>query len=422
MSDQTGLKSWIETPTNTDFTLQNLPYGIFKANGKSVFAVTRIGNTLINLHELAKTGLLADICIPPDVFNRTILNDFIALGKISWSRMRAKLVDLFKEKSIHQSILNSIGDKLFYHPEDGEMLLPVQITDYTDFYSSIEHATNVGIMFRDPANALLPNWKHLPVGYHGRASSIVVSGTNIHRPKGQLKPAGDLPPVFAPSREVDFELEMGFIVGKATSLGQSVSTAEAMDHIFGMLLFNDLSARDIQRWEYVPLGPFLSKNFGSVVSPWIVTMDALQPFAVDGPSQEPEVLPYLKFDGKHNYDINLEVYLCPQGSQETLVSRSNYKFMYWNMVQQLAHHTVNGCNINVGDLYASGTISGPTPDSFGSMLELCWKGTKPLSMSDGTQRVFIEDYDTIVMKASCGEGLNKVGFGEVKTKIIPARD
>jgi fumarylacetoacetase len=416
------ISSWIEIPSNSDFTLQNLPYGIFRKKGCSPVAVTRIGDTLINLHELAKAGLFADLCVPPDVFNRNTLNDFIALGKITWTKLRIKLIELFEQGSPFQSDVEKRKEVLFYNQNEGDLLLPVQITDYTDFYSSIEHATNVGIMFRDPANALLPNWKHLPVGYHGRASSIVVSGTNIHRPKGQIKPAGDLPPICAPTRELDFELEMGFVVGKSTELGQSVSTEQAMDHIFGMLIFNDLSARDIQRWEYVPLGPFLSKNFGSLVSPWIVTMDALAPFATEGPLQDPEVLPYLKFRGNHNYDIQLEVFLTPEHSEPNLISRSNYKFMYWNMVQQLAHHTVNGCNITVGDLYASGTISGPTPNSFGSMLELCWKGTKPIQLNDGSDRTFIQDYDTICMKAYCGEGLHRVGFGEVITTILPAKE
>jgi len=276
-------------------------------------------------------------------------------------------------------------------------------------------------MFRDPANALLPNWKHIPVGYHGRSSSIVVSGTDIYRPKGQTKADDADTPVFGPSRLFDFELEMAFITGKKTALGETISTAEAEDAIFGMLLFNDLSARDIQKWEYVPLGPFLSKSFGSVVSPWIVTLDALEPFRVKGPKQEPPVLDYLKFTGDKNIDIKLQVSIQPKGGEENIVSNSNYKYMYWNMAQQLAHQTVNGCNINVGDMYGSGTISGPTPDSYGSMLELSWKGTKPLKLSDGSERKFILDNDKIIMRGHAEKDGVRVGFGEVVVKVLPAK-
>jgi fumarylacetoacetase len=275
-------------------------------------------------------------------------------------------------------------------------------------------------MFRDPANALLPNWRHLPVGYHGRSSSIVVSGTAIHRPRGQIKPSNSETPVFGPTQELDFELEVAFIAGKKTALGSSVSTADAEDHIFGMLLFNDLSARDIQRWEYVPLGPFLAKSFGSVVSPWVITLDALEPFRVPGPIQEPEVLPYLQFTGNHNFDIQLDVLIQPESHTGYRVCHSNYKFIYWNIAQQLAHQTVNGCNINVGDIYASGTVSGTTTDSFGSMLEIAWKGTKPVKMPDGSERSFIHDNDTVIMRGYCKKRGFRLGFGEVVTKILSA--
>jgi fumarylacetoacetase len=301
------------------------------------------------------------------------------------------------------------------------MHLPLHIGDYTDFYSSIEHATNVGTMFRDPANALLPNWKHLPVGYHGRASSIVISGTEVRRPNGQTKPVDAPAPVFGASKMLDFELEMAFVVGKNTQLGDSVSTSAAEDHIFGFMLFNDWSARDVQTWEYVPLGPFLSKNFASSVSAWIVTLDALEPFRVEGPVQEPEVLPYLKYEGHKNFDIALEVFLQPEGQAEQKICTSNFKYMYWNIAQQLAHHTVNGCNIRVGDLYASGTISGSTPDSYGSMLELTWRGTKPIAMADGSERKFILDGDTIIMRGYAQRGDLRVGFGEVRGKVLPAK-
>jgi len=301
------------------------------------------------------------------------------------------------------------------------MLMPVHIPNYTDFYSSREHATNVGTMFRDPNNALLPNWLHLPVGYHGRASSIVVSGTPLHRPKGQTK-ADDQPlPSFGPSRLLDFELEVGFVVGKETQLGDSISTANAEEYIFGLLLFNDWSARDVQKWEYVPLGPFLAKNFGSSVSPWIVTLEALEPFRVASPAQEPTPLPYLQFEGQKNYDIQLEVDITAENGATKTVSKSNFKYMYWNMCQQLAHHTVNGCNVEVGDLYASGTISGPEKDSYGSMLEISWGGKNPIAMPDGTERKFILDNDTVIIKGHCVKDNIRVGFGQVSNKILPAK-
>jgi fumarylacetoacetase len=301
---------------------------------------------------------------------------------------------------------------------EAKMLLPILISDYTDFYSSREHATNVGTMFRDPENALLPNWLHLPVGYHGRASSIVVSGTDIMRPHGQMIAQGASNPHFGKTKLLDFELEMGFIVGKKSNLGEPVTIENAESHIFGLALFNDWSARDIQKWEYVPLGPFLAKNFASTMSPWIVTIEALEPFRLKGPKQDPAVLPYLQTDGFNNFDVHLEVGIQPNGGEETIVCRSNFKYMYWSMIQQLAHHTVNGCNINVGDLYASGTISGPTPDSYGSMLELSWRGTKPLKLNDGSERKFIQDGDTVTLKGYAKKGHIKVGFGEAKGKIL----
>jgi fumarylacetoacetase len=300
------------------------------------------------------------------------------------------------------------------------MLMPIAVGDYTDFYSSEDHARNVGTMFRDPAKALLPNWKHLPVGYHGRASSIVISGTPIHRPMGQVNASDETQPTFGPSKQLDFELEMAFVTFEGKPLGQRISTAEADDYIFGMMLFNDWSARDIQRWEYVPLGPFLGKNFASTVSPWVVTLDALEPFRVPGPVQDPKVLSYLEYDGKKNIDINLQVAIKPENSEETVVSNSNYKHMYWNMTQQLAHHTVNGCNIRCGDMMASGTISGPHEGSYGSMLEIAWKGTKPVAMSDGSQRAFIQDGDAVIMRGYAERDNVRIGFGECMAPILPA--
>lgn len=299
------------------------------------------------------------------------------------------------------------------------MLMPVHVPNYTDFYSSREHATNVGTMFRDPNNALLPNWLHLPVGYHGRASSIVVSGTPIHRPKGQTKTDAEERPSFGPTRSLDFELEVAFITGKPTQLGESITPDEAEQHIFGLVLFNDWSARDIQRWEYVPLGPFLAKNFGSTISPWIVTLEALEPFKVSGPIQDPEVLPYLKYHGNRNYDLHLDVEITAKDGTTKTVSRSNFKYMYWNMCQQLAHHTVNGCNICVGDMYASGTISGPDPGSYGSMLELTWGGKNPIQMPDGSERKFIQDGDTVTMTGYTGQDGVRIGFGPCAGTILP---
>ncbi|MDP1620865.1 MAG: fumarylacetoacetase [Bacteroidales bacterium] len=414
------LQSWIEVEKNSDFPIQNIPFGIFKTTGGIPHAATRIGDTVIDLYALASNGFLDGSGIEPDLFNCETLNPFIALGKPAWRTLRENLGWLFEASN------PALRDRPEKHAEilvpinDVQMLMPVQVGDYTDFYSSIEHATNVGTMFRDPEHALLPNWRHMPVGYHGRSSSIVISRTNVHRPNGQQKSDTDDFPEFGPSKQVDFELEMAFITGQKTGLGQSVSTSDAGDHIFGMVIFNDLSARDIQKWEYVPLGPFLAKSFGSVISPWIVTLDALEPFRVKGPLQDPAVLSYLQFDGNHNFDIQLEVAIQPENQDETLVCHSNFKYMYWNMVQQLAHQTVNGCNINVGDMYGSGTISGPTPNSFGSMLEIAWKGTKPVKMSDGTERKFIHDNDTIIMRGYCEKDGLRIGFGEVATKILPA--
>jgi fumarylacetoacetase len=302
------------------------------------------------------------------------------------------------------------------------MLMPVKVGDYTDFYSSIDHATNVGTMFRDPANALLPNWKHLPVGYHGRASSICVSGHSFHRPKGQQKPADAELPVFGPSKLLDIELETAFIIGKSTKMGESVSTEQADNYIFGMVLFNDWSARDIQTWEYVPLGPFLAKNFASTVSPWIITLEALEPFRVKGYDQNPTLLPYLQYKGQKNLDIALEVFLTPKGGEATKICTSNYKYMYYTMEQQLAHHTVNGCNINVGDMMASGTISGPEPHEYGSMLELTWRGTKPIKLKDGSERKFVNDFDTITIKGVCERDGIRIGFGECKATLLPSKD
>lgn len=404
-------------PENHDFSIYNLPFGIFSTANSSPRAGIAFGESIIDLAALAQTGLLAETDVSVATLEQSTLNDFIAQGKSVTNAVRHRVQQLLSEEA---SPLRE-NENVFVLQTEAAMHLPVKVGDYTDFYSSIEHATNVGIMFRDPENALLPNWKHIPVGYHGRASSIILSGQDIHRPKGQTKPP-EGGPVFGPSQRLDFELEMAFIVGSTTELGSSIAVDQAMDHIFGMVLFNDWSARDIQKWEYVPLGPFLAKNFASSISPWIVTMEALADFRVAGPAQDPPVLPYLQVDGANNYDIALEVGITPENeTEETTVSRSNFRYMYWNMAQQLAHHTVNGCDVHVGDMMASGTISGPTPDSYGSMLELAWAGSKPLTLSNGTERKFIHDGDTVTMRGYAEKEGRRVGFGEVSTKILPAK-
>ena len=413
------MRSFVNYPENSDFSIHNIPFGVAVFNKEYIACCTRIGDLVIDLATLYDYGFFDEIeGLNDNVFEAYTLNEFIELGKPVTNAVRLKIQELLDENSKLANDEKTI-EECFYELDQVKMMMPVHVPNYTDFYSSIEHATNVGKMFRDPANALLPNWKHLPVGYHGRASSIVVSGTEIIRPKGQTKPADLDSPIFGPSKQLDFELEMAFIVNKNTEMGESISTAEAEEVIFGMVIFNDWSARDIQSWEYVPLGPFLGKNFGSSISPWVVTLEALNPFRTESPKQEPEVLDYLKFSGDKNFDINLEVYIQPENGTENLISQSNYKFMYWNMTQQLAHHTINGCNVEVGDMYASGTISGENPNSFGSMLELTWRGQNPLKLNDGQERKFIEDHDTIIMRGYAEKDGIRVGFGEVSGKILP---
>lgn len=405
-------QSWIEIPDHSDFSVYNIPFGIGSGD-EGPFVCTRIGDEVINLYALAQTGFFSGLINDIQVLKQPVLNPFIALGKKITNEARLRLQETLTNT---QSPLCHLPD-VFTPWQRVTMHVPVAIGDYTDFYSSIEHATNAGRMFRDPANALLPNWRHLPIGYHGRSSSIVISGTPVHRPKGQTKAPDAELPTFGPTRRLDFELEMGFVIGRETELGQSVSTSEAEDYIFGLVLFNDWSARDIQQWEYVPLGPFLAKNFASGIAPWIVTLEALEPFRVAGPKQEPEVLPYLQYEGLKNYDIHLEVEITPDQSQPGVVSRSNFKYMYWNMCQQLAHHTSNGCNIRIGDLMASGTISGPDPDSLGSMLEISLGGKNPVTLPGGETRAFIEDGDTVTLRGWGEKDGVRVGFGAVSNRI-----
>jgi fumarylacetoacetase len=414
-------KSWLKVEENSDFPIQNIPFGVFMAHDDHVTVGTRIGDYAIDLNVLHQLGYFEGITLPEDVFLQDTLNDFITLGRPICRQVRNRLAEIFDATNPKLQEKENHKKEVLFKVEDIQVLMPVFVQDYTDFYSSKEHAENVGTMFRGKENALMPNWLHLPVGYHGRSSSIVVSGENIHRPKGQTMPEGAEKPVFGPSKLMDFELEMAFITTDGKHLGESISTSEAEEYIFGMVIFNDWSARDLQKWEYVPLGPFLGKNFGSSISPWVVTLDALEPFKTEAPKQDPEPLPYLQVANHAAYDINLEVYIQPEGGQENLVSESNHKYLYWTIVQQLAHHTVNGCNINAGDMMASGTISGPKPENYGSMLELSWRGSKPLTLQDGSERKFLLDGDTVIMRAFSEKNGYRVGFGEVRSKVLPAK-
>ena len=415
-----NLQSWVNIPSGSDFPIQNLPFGIFKTSKGHPRAGVAIGDQILDLAILFDEGFFSGIEFPLiNVFDHKFLNSFLSLGKPIISDVRNRISTLLRSDNPELTDKETLLENLLVPQQQATMMVPVKVGDYTDLYSSIEHATNVGSMFRDPDNALLPNWRHLPVAYHGRASSIIVSGQQIHRPKGQSK-ASDGFPTFGPTQKLDFELEMAFITCENNPLGHSIPVGKVEDYIFGFVLFNDWSARDFQTWEYQPLGPFLAKNFASSISPWIVTLDALEPFRVDGPEQDPEVLPYLESYGSKNFDINLEVAIKSQESEEKVISRTNFKHMYWNVNQQLAHHTINGCNVKVGDMFASGTISGSEPGSYGSMLELAWNGTKPITLSEGTKRSFIEDQDIVVMRAYAEKNGVRIGFGEVSTRVLPS--
>jgi fumarylacetoacetase len=408
------LTSWINIPLDSDFSIYNIPFGVFRKDDISAHCCTAIGDYVVDLAVLSEHHYFQGLEVPPDIFRDKALNAFIGLGKEVTTRVRERLIQLFTSDNDELQQNKGLHHEVFHQREEVIMMLPVIVGDYTDFYSSKEHATNVGAMFRDPANALLPNWKHLPVAYHGRASSIVVSGMPVVRPQGQFKNhKDDTTPIFGPTQALDFELEIAFVTGKDSALGEPVGVNRAKDYIFGFLLFNDWSARDIQSWEYIPLGPFLSKNFMSSVSPWIVTVEALDPYAVSAPPRDLPLLPYLQHDSDMNYNIELEVTLQPDGGKAEVISRSNFRHMYWNACQQLAHHTVNGCNVRVGDLMASGTISGPERGSEGSMLELTRNGKEPITLRDGSIRKFLNDGDTITMKGFASKDGRRVGFGEV---------
>ncbi|MEN3977629.1 fumarylacetoacetase [Acinetobacter sp. CWB-B33] len=416
------LNSFIDVAQNSDFPIQNLPYGIFSNTQDGVRrAGTAIGEWVLDLAALEANGYLK-IHAGETYFAQSTLNKFIESGKANWSKIRAELQELLSADNAELRDNPALREQVFFKQADVTLHLPVHVPGYTDFYSSKEHATNVGCMFRDPKNALLPNWSELPVGYNGRASSVIVSGTDIVRPSGQIKLPNADRPQFSACRKLDFELETGFIVGKANNLGEPIAIENAWDHIFGMVLFNDWSARDLQQWEYVPLGPFNAKTFASSISPWIVTLEALEPFKTHSPVQEPQPLAYLREDHSSNsYDINLSVEIRADGAdQADVISETNFKYMYWSMAQQLTHHTIAGCNVQVGDLMGSGTISGPTPNSYGSLLEITWNATKPLTLSNGEERSFIQDGDTLIMKGFCEKGGLRIGFGEVTGKVRPA--
>ena len=408
------VNSFIPYHPHHHFPIQNLPLGIFEHRGLTR-AASRIGDRVIDLSLLWEKGHFPGI---PQVFNRPHLNEFLSLGPTTWKAFRSQLTHLFsRETQVIQ------GDRDLYNQicipiKEVDLKLPVDIKDYTDFYSSKYHAQNVGTMFRGKENALMPNWCHLPVAYHGRASSVVVSGTPVHRPQGQIKLETEESPIHGPCGLLDFELEMGFFTGPPTPLGPPLPIDRTKDHIFGMVLVNDWSARDIQKWEYQPLGPFNAKNFATSISPWIIPLAALEPFACKGPTQSPSPLAYLKSKGDNAFDIHLEIHLTLD-NESHCISQTNAKHLYWNIFQQLAHHTVTGCNISPGDLMASGTISGPTPDSCGSLLELTWGGSRPLKFPNGQSRTFLQDGDEITLTGWCqGDGY-RVGFGEVKGTILP---
>jgi fumarylacetoacetase len=420
-----ALKAFFDIPADSDFPIQNLPFGIFRpSRGRPPRVGVAIGDAVLDLSVLQEQGMFDDKELRnQDVFGERSLNAFMELGPAARKEARSCISRLLSGEDERLKKDAGLQRRALIPMKDAELELPVDIGDYTDFYSSREHATNVGTMFRGKENALPVNWLHLPVGYHGRSSSIIKSGTSVRRPYGQQKPDEQAPPVFGPSRMVDFELEVGFFVSGGNALGEPLRMFEAEEQIWGLVLVNDWSARDIQKWEYVPLGPFLAKNFATTISPWVVTPEALEPFRTAGPEQHPAPLPYLQTTRTDTtYDIQLEVYL--QSSRMMTPERiaaSNFRYLYWSMEQQLVHHSISGCNMRTGDLLASGTISGPEPESYGSMLELSWRGTRPIGLPDGSQRSFIEDGDQIRLRGFCkGDGY-QIGFGPCDGKLTGKR-
>ncbi|MBO9610125.1 MAG: fumarylacetoacetase [Paenibacillaceae bacterium] len=418
------LRSFIEVAPDSHFPIQNLPYGVFRprtGGGQPKIGVA-IGNYVLDLTVLEEAGYLKSTeAAPIRIWSQPSLNAFMALGRTVWKAAREEIQSLLANDNPKLRDNAELRSMALVPRTEIDMLLPVEIGDYTDFYASRDHAANVGTMFRGKDNALMPNWLHLPVGYHGRASSIVVSGTNIRRPLGQQKPPEAAVPMFGPSRQLDFELEVGCLIGKGNELGCPIPIAHAEEHIFGLVLVNDWSARDIQSWEYQPLGPFLAKNFATSISPWVVPFAALEPFRISGEIQEPQPLPYLRHNGPHSFDIQLEVYLQSENMQQPeRISAGNFRHLYWSMAQQIAHHTSSGCNLRVGDMLGSGTISGPGKASRGCMLELTWRGTEPLRLGSREQRVWLEDGDQLTLSGWCqGDGY-RVGFGEATGRILPS--
>jgi fumarylacetoacetase len=416
-----ALKSFIEVESDSHFPLENLPFGVFKPRDGSARVGVALGDSVVDLSALQQTGHFPDLT-DRQLFARDSLNEFLALGRPAWRKVREVLQNLLSAETPTLRDDKKLREQVFHKQSEVTMQLPVKIGDYTDFYSSYHHAHNVGTMLRGPENALMPNWKWLPVAYHGRASSVVVSGSEVRRPKGQIKPPDAPSPVFGPTKSLDYELEMAFLIGPGNPLGQPVPIDQAADHIFGFVLMNDWSARDIQAWEYQPLGPFLAKNFCTSISPWVVTMEALEPFRKPLPKQEPEPLPYLRAKSDFTFDIQLEARLQTSKSKSPhMITTTNFQNLYWSVAQQLAHHTVGGCNLQPGDLLASGTISGATEQSRGCMLELTWRGANPLKLPSGEERKWLEDGDTLAITGWCQGNGYRVGFGEVSGKVLAAQ-
>ena len=415
------LKSFIEVAPDSHFPLENLPFGIFKPRAGAARAGVAFGEYVVDLAVLEAAGHFKDLQ-NRQLFAGDSLNDFLALGRPAWKKVREVLQRLLATETPSLRDDKKLRGQAFHRQAEVTMQLPVKIGNYTDFYSSYHHAHNVGTMLRGPENALMPNWKWLPVAYHGRASSVVVSGTDVRRPKGQIKPPDASAPIFGPTKSLDYELEMAFLIGPGNSLGQPVPVDAAADHIFGFVLMNDWSARDIQAWEYQPLGPFLAKNFCTSISPWIVTMEALEPFRKPLPEQDPEPLPYLRAKTDFTFDIQLEANLQTSKMKTSQrITRTNFQNLYWSVSQQLAHHAVGGCNLQPGDLLASGTISGATEESRGCMLELTWRGANPLRLENGEERKWLEDGDKLSITGWCQGNGYRVGFGEVSGQILAAQ-
>lgn len=409
-------RSFLPVSADSHFPIQNLPLGVFSREQSEPHIGAAIGEYVLDLTVAQQRGLFGGAH-----FQTATLNACMRAGRSEWRKMRARMQELLDEECPVIRDNNHLRHELLIPFSQVQMHMPVSIGNYTDFYSSKEHATNVGAMVRDPKNPLLPNWLHVPIAYHGRASSVVVSGTPIRRPCGQFKREGSELPSFGPCRFLDFELEVGCLIGAENQLGVPIPVNRAHEHIFGLVLVNDWSARDIQSWEYQPLGPFLAKSFATSISPWVVMMDALEEFRVAGPAQDPPPLPYLQTTEPWGLNIDLEVRLASDdSSEETTVTTGNFRTLYWNICQQIAHHTSNGCPLKVGDLIASGTVSGGEPSSYGSLLELTWRGARPLTLTTGEERSSLVDGDTVTMTGMArGDGYN-VGFGSVAGKVLPA--